>query len=157
MKHFLLVSIAAIFSFSIFSCQDDVQRDVKNYSFKDEAKIDTDSLGKYLIENGNKRVFEYRVDITSKSQNPINFSFGMRFEIDSSQTQFSIKDDQLKAALTHYFDYNGLIKEYSFSSINKGTIKGKQVAEGLWELEMDLEIQHLQLSRIKEKALFVKN
>lgn len=104
------------------------------------SKVDIDET--QGVAGGDKNVFQM---ITSTQGDVLiaddEFTHILVFELDSSQTSFSLQDDALNAVKAH-FRRICFCSEIQFMDVNLGCLQGEQQPDGSWFIQGNLVVSY---------------
>lgn len=94
----------------------------------------------YKITSGEYIVFEYSSDNAGDPGNHSKVDSRISFQVKKGTRKFEFKDEEI-AKHTGVYLQNGHTQDRGVMVINKGSIKGKKLANGSWEIEFDVNVQ----------------
>lgn len=120
-----------------------------------QSKVDTNE--QEGVSGGDRNVFQMINDTEGSPQIADDeFTDILVFELDESQSSFSVEDNQLTGMKVHYrrICYCG---ETEFKAIDSGCLQGEQQADGSWFIQGNLNVTYgFGLVEVKLEAQFVK-
>ena len=133
-----------------------------SFYYQDNAKIDTLTHARlgymtYPISRGDKIVFYCNVETGVKDNASDNeYGLSVTFQADANITNFTYKDEELAAHLSHYASggaWSGTFPQL----IYKGTISGRRLSDSSWRVYVDVQLAQrddiIEITEVKQTGI----
>jgi hypothetical protein len=141
MKSKLLFLLLAI---TIIACSDNSSKKTTELRFYENSSIEVlENVDVFVVTigSGNNMVFEYQFQIDPEPGiADSGYSEKILFEINSSLSEFSLSDTELKS-IKAYYRQSCFCENTESVEINSGSILGSKINENRWMIDINVNIK----------------